>query len=34
MEALGFLIFWLGSALLHTIYELKVKPTLNANKYQ
>ena len=26
MEAIFFLIFWLGGATLHTIYELKIKP--------
>jgi len=26
MEGIYFLIFWIGSAVLHTLYDLKVKP--------
>jgi hypothetical protein len=29
MEGIYFLIFWIGSALLHTLYDLKVKPYLD-----
>lgn len=28
MEGMIFLGFWLGGALLHTLYDLKVKPVL------
>ncbi len=30
MEGIYFLIFWIGSALLHTLYELKVKPHIDS----
>lgn len=26
MEGLYFILFWVGGALLHTLYDLKVKP--------
>ncbi len=29
MEGIYFLIIWIGSAVLHTLYELKVKPYLD-----
>ena len=29
MEGIYFLIIWIGSALLHTLYELKIKPYLD-----
>lgn len=29
MEGIYFLIFWIGSALLHTLYDIKVKPYLD-----
>ena len=29
MEGIYFLIIWIGSAILHTLYELKVKPYLD-----
>ncbi len=29
MEGIYFLLIWIGSALLHTLYELKVKPYLD-----
>lgn len=32
MEAIYFVIFWIGGALLHTLYDLKVKPNLRSNK--
>jgi hypothetical protein len=32
MEGIYFLIIWIGSALLHTLYELKVKPYLDTYK--
>jgi len=28
MDAIYFLIIWVGSALLHTLYDLKIKPYL------
>ena len=28
MEGIYFLIFWIGGALLHTLYDLKLKPYL------
>ena len=28
MEGIYFLIIWIGGALLHTLYDLKVKPSL------
>jgi hypothetical protein len=30
MESIYFLVFWIGSATLHTLYELKMKPYLNS----
>jgi hypothetical protein len=30
MEGILFLVFWLGFASLHTVYDLKVKPVLHA----
>lgn len=32
MEGILFLLIWIGSALLHTLYELKVKPYFNTFK--
>lgn len=32
MEAIYFLTFWVGGALLHTLYELKVKPYLEGTR--
>lgn len=29
MDGIYFVIFWVGSALLHTLYDLKVKPYLS-----
>jgi len=29
MDGIYFLIIWIGSALLHTLYELKIKPYLD-----
>jgi hypothetical protein len=29
MEGIYFLIIWIGCALVHTLYDLKVKPYLN-----
>ena len=34
MEALYFLILWLGGAVLHTVYELKLKPYLKISRRQ
>lgn len=31
MEGILFLVFWLGCATLHTIYDLKVKPLINSD---
>jgi hypothetical protein len=28
MEAILFLVFWLGGSTLHTLFDLKVKPVL------
>lgn len=28
MEAIVFVVFWLGCAALHTLYDLKIKPLL------
>lgn len=28
MEGLLFLVFWIGSATIHTLFELKVKPLI------
>jgi hypothetical protein len=30
MEGVLFLVFWLGGAALHTLYDLKVKPVVRA----
>jgi hypothetical protein len=30
MEGILFMAFWIGSAALHTLYDLKVKPRLQA----
>ncbi len=32
MEAVYFLIIWIGSALAHTLYDLKVKPHFDSYK--
>lgn len=32
MEGIYFLIIWIGSALLHTLYELKLKPYLDNSR--
>ena len=31
MDGLLFLGFWIGGALLHTLYDLKIKPALKAD---
>lgn len=28
MEGIFFLVFWIGGALLHTLFDLKVKPII------
>ncbi len=33
METVYFLIFWIGGALVHTLYDLKVKPLLLGAKW-
>lgn len=33
MDSLLFLCFWLGGALLHTLYDLKIKHMLKAKKH-
>lgn len=33
MDSLLFLCFWLGGALLHTLYDLKIKPILKSEKH-
>ncbi len=30
MEGLLFLVFWLGFAALHTLFDIKIKPVLRA----
>ena len=30
MEGVLFMVFWIGGAALHTLYELKIKPVLEA----
>ena len=30
MEGIFFMVFWIGGAALHTLYELKIKPVLAA----
>jgi hypothetical protein len=32
MEGLLFLIFWIGGATLHTVFDLKIKPLIQANE--
>ena len=32
MEGILFLVFWLGGATLHTLYDLKIKPVLQTLK--
>jgi len=32
MEGLLFIVFWLGGAVLHTLFELKVKPVFQDMK--
>ena len=32
MDGLLFLCFWLGGAVLHTLYDLKIKHMLNSEK--
>ena len=32
MEGLLFLLFWVGGATLHTVFDLKVKPLIQANE--
>lgn len=32
MEGLFFLVFWLGCAALHTLFDLKVRPLIQAHK--
>lgn len=32
MEAILFLVFWLGGAALHTIFDAKIRPVLSALK--
>ncbi len=32
MEGILFLVFWFGCAILHTFFDLKVKPFLQAEK--
>ena len=32
MEGILFMFFWLGSAALHTLYDLKIKPWLRAQE--
>lgn len=30
MEGVVFIVFWLGCALLHTLFDLKVRPVMEA----
>ena len=30
MEAILFFVFWLGGALLHTFYDLKIRPVIDS----
>ncbi len=30
MEGILFLVFWLGGALLHTLFDIKIRPVLRA----
>jgi hypothetical protein len=32
MEAILFLVFWLGGAVLHTLFDEKIRPVLTALK--
>jgi hypothetical protein len=32
MEGIFFLIIWIGSAVLHTVYELKIRPYLRNSR--
>ena len=32
MEGIFFIVFWLGGAALHTLFDLKVKPVVQALK--
>ncbi len=32
MEGIIFLVFWFGCAILHTIFDLKIKPLLEAEE--
>ena len=32
MEGLLFLLFWIGGATLHTVFDLKIKPLIQANE--
>ena len=32
MEGILFIVFWLGGAALHTLFDLKVKPVVQALK--
>ncbi len=32
MEGLLFLVMWIGCATLHTLFDLKVKPLIQANE--
>ncbi len=32
MEGILFLVFWFGCAILHTIFDLKIKPLLETEK--
>ncbi|MFA6499351.1 MAG: hypothetical protein WC256_02140 [Desulfurivibrionaceae bacterium] len=32
MEGLLFLLFWVGGAALHTVFDLKIKPLIQANE--
>lgn len=32
MEGIFFIVFWLGGAVLHTLFDLKVRPVVQALK--
>mgnify|MGYP003573589577 FL=1 len=32
MEGILFIVFWLGGAMLHTLFDLKVRPVVQALK--
>ncbi len=32
MEGLLFLVFWIGGAALHTVFDLKIKPLIQTNE--